>query len=57
METNIYDFGKVAVLMGGSSAERNISLLSGEAVLSSLQSQGIDAHKVDVACDISQKLT
>ena len=42
METNIYDFGKVAVLMGGRSAERSISLLSGEAVLSSLQSQGID---------------
>ena len=57
MTATIYDFGKVAVLMGGRSAERSISLLSGEAVFSALQSQGVDAHKVDVKCDISQKLT
>ena len=56
MDANIYDYGKVAVLMGGRSAERSISLLSGEAVLSSLQGQGINAHKVDVECNISQKL-
>lgn len=41
-------FGKVAVLMGGWSAERAISLLSGEAVLAGLRAQGVDAHGVDV---------
>ena len=39
--------GKVAVLMGGSSAERDISLLSGQGVLTALQSRGIDAHAFD----------
>ena len=38
------DFGKVAVLMGGNSAEREISLKSGEAVLAALLRQNIDAH-------------
>ena len=40
-------FGKVAVLMGGSSAEREISLLSGNGVLAALRSQGVDAHAFD----------
>ena len=40
-------FGKVAVLMGGRSAERDISLMSGEAVLTALIAQGIDAHGFD----------
>ncbi|MES2958089.1 MAG: D-alanine--D-alanine ligase [Pseudomonadota bacterium] len=40
-------FGKVAVLMGGSSAEREISLMSGGGVLAALQSQGVDAHAFD----------
>lgn len=40
-------FGKVAVLMGGPSAEREISLLSGNAVLAALQQQGIDAQGFD----------
>lgn len=35
------DFGKVAVLFGGSSAEREISLLSGAAVLKALQAKGV----------------
>jgi len=39
--------GKVAVLMGGSSAEREISLISGKAVLAALCGQGIDAHAFD----------
>ncbi|HEX5865868.1 MAG TPA: D-alanine--D-alanine ligase [Casimicrobiaceae bacterium] len=43
------DFGKVAVLLGGPSAEREISLLSGNAVLAALQSKGIDAHAFDPA--------
>lgn len=42
-------FGKVAVLMGGRSAEREISLMSGRGVLTALLSQGIDAHAFDPA--------
>ena len=42
-------FGKVAVLMGGASAEREISLLSGNGVLQALQSKGVDAHAFDPA--------
>ena len=45
-------FGKVAVLMGGWAAEREVSLSSGAAVLSALQSSGIDAHEIDVGRDI-----
>ena len=41
--------GKVAVLMGGSSAEREISLLSGNGVLQALRSQGVDAHAFNPA--------
>ena len=43
------DFGKVAVLFGGRSAEREISLLSGNAVLAGLRRQGVDAHPFDPA--------
>ena len=43
------DFGKVAVLLGGRSAEREISLLSGNAVLAALKRQGVDAHAFDPA--------
>lgn len=42
-------FGKVAVLLGGSSAEREISLRSGNAVLAALRSRGVDAHAFDPA--------
>ena len=42
-------FGKVAVLMGGSSAEREVSLMSGNGVLAALRSQGVDAHAFDTA--------
>ncbi|WP_018609335.1 D-alanine--D-alanine ligase [Uliginosibacterium gangwonense] len=41
--------GKVAVLMGGHSAEREISLISGKAVLEALRSAGVDAHAFDPA--------
>ena len=41
------DFGKVAVLMGGKSAEREVSLMSGSGVLKALQSKGVDAHAFD----------
>ncbi|WP_417658724.1 D-alanine--D-alanine ligase [Pseudidiomarina sp.] len=43
------DFGKVAVLFGGDSAEREVSLRSGQAVLAALQAQGINAHGFDPA--------
>ena len=41
--------GKVAVLMGGRSAEREVSLMSGAGVLAALQSKGVDAHAFDTA--------
>jgi D-alanine-D-alanine ligase len=40
-------FGKVGVLMGGLSAERDVSIMSGTGVLAALQSQGVDAHAFD----------
>jgi len=42
-------FGKVAVLFGGTSAEREVSLKSGSRVLAALQGQGVDAHAFDPA--------
>jgi D-alanine-D-alanine ligase len=42
-------FGKVAVLFGGSSAEREVSIMSGTGVLAALRSQGVDAHAFDPA--------
>ncbi len=45
--TNAAEFGRVAVLMGGTSAEREVSLVSGAAVLAGLQSSDIDAVQVD----------
>jgi D-alanine-D-alanine ligase len=45
---NPADFGKVAVLMGGTAAEREISLRSGNAVFQALQQQGIDVVAIDV---------
>jgi D-alanine-D-alanine ligase len=44
---NPRDFGKVAVLMGGRSAERAVSLKSGERVLAALKAKGVDAHAFD----------
>jgi D-alanine-D-alanine ligase len=43
------NFGKVAVLMGGKSAEREISLMSGNGVLKALRAKGVDAHAFDPA--------
>jgi D-alanine-D-alanine ligase len=40
-------FGKVAVMFGGTSAEREVSLKSGQAVFNALQAQGIDVHAFD----------
>ncbi len=47
MINNVSGFGKVAVLMGGFSAEREVSLLSGNGVLAALRSMGVDAHAFD----------
>jgi D-alanine-D-alanine ligase len=49
MSADVRALGKVAVLLGGTSAEREISLLSGLGVLKALQSQGVDAHGFDPA--------
>ena len=45
---DIKALGKVAVLMGGTAAEREVSLKSGKAVLDALVSQGVDAEGIDV---------
>ena len=44
-----FDAGKVAILMGGASAEREVSLMSGQGVLQALRSIGVDAHAFDPA--------
>jgi len=46
---NASQLGKVAVLMGGRSAEREVSLMSGSGVLAALQASGVDAHAFDPA--------
>lgn len=50
--TDMSHFGRVAVLLGGLNAEREVSLNSGAAVLRGLQEAGIDAHGIDVGKDI-----
>ncbi|MEY4561609.1 MAG: hypothetical protein RLZZ618_886 [Pseudomonadota bacterium] len=47
MSVDVKSLGKVAVLFGGSSSERAVSLMSGEGVLNALRSQGVDAHAFD----------
>ncbi len=47
--TSAAEFGRVAVLLGGHSSEREVSLDTGAAVLAALQSRGIDAHAWDPA--------
>lgn len=49
-------YGKVAVLMGGTSAEREISLISGQAVLQALQRQGVDATPIDTQLAVLEQL-
>ncbi|MEP7298469.1 MAG: D-alanine--D-alanine ligase [Burkholderiales bacterium] len=49
MTIDVKALGKVAVLMGGTSAERQISIMSGTGVLAALRSQGVDAHAFDPA--------
>lgn len=49
-------FGRVAVLFGGKSAEREVSLKSGNAVLQALQDAGVDAFGIDAGDDLLQRL-
>jgi D-alanine-D-alanine ligase len=49
-------FGKVAVLLGGRSAEREISLKSGHAVLAALRERGVDAEPLDPGPDVLERL-
>jgi D-alanine-D-alanine ligase len=53
----VSDYGKVAVMMGGFSAEREISLESGQAVHNALVRAGIDTYAVDMQKDILKKLS
>ncbi|MEW9899396.1 D-alanine--D-alanine ligase [Chitinivorax sp. PXF-14] len=46
---DVKQFGKVAVVFGGNSAEREVSLMSGGGVLSALLAKGVDAHRFDPA--------
>ena len=55
--TTQHAFGKVAVLMGGWSAEREISLQSGRAVLNALQQSNVDAYGIDVDHGIASVLS
>lgn len=50
------DFGKVAVLMGGTAAEREISLNSGNAVFQALIARGVDAVAIDVTGSLIEAL-
>jgi D-alanine-D-alanine ligase len=50
-------FGRVVVLMGGESAEREISLLTGEAVLKALRNKGVQAEGLDAGRDLLARLT
>jgi D-alanine-D-alanine ligase len=54
--SNAEEFGKVAVLMGGSAAERPVSLKSGAAVLAALQRRGVNAVGIDVQDNLLQSL-
>ncbi|HDZ56610.1 MAG TPA: D-alanine--D-alanine ligase [Pseudomonas xinjiangensis] len=54
--TDVKAFGKVAVLFGGRSAERPVSLKSGKAVLDALQAAGVNAYGIDAGADLAQQL-
>lgn len=51
------EFGKVAVLYGGNSSERDISLISGEAVCEALKEKGVNAHLIDTKEPFLQRLS
>lgn len=56
MTLDVSQIGRVAVLMGGASAEREISLQSGNSVLAALKSRGVDAYGIDVDKNIVSNL-
>tara|TARA_R110002124_G_scaffold104335_3_gene254098 strand:- start:6326 stop:7252 length:927 start_codon:yes stop_codon:yes gene_type:complete len=49
-------YGRVGVLYGGTSAEREISLISGSSVIAALQRSGVDLVPIDVGADLLQQL-
>ena len=53
---DVKTFGRVAVLYGGTSAEREVSLKSGAAVLAALQGAGVDAFGIDAGADLAERL-
>jgi len=53
---DVADFGRVAVLYGGKSAERAVSLKSGAAVLAALQNAGVDAYGIDADETLAEQL-
>ena len=53
---DVKTFGRVAVLYGGTSAEREVSLKSGAAVLAALQGAGVDAFGIDAGDDLVERL-
>jgi D-alanine-D-alanine ligase len=55
--TDPREFGRVAVLMGGTSSEREVSLDSGRNVLEALQRRGVDATPVDGIQELARRLT
>ena len=57
MTMNAEAFGRVAVLMGGWAAERDVSLVSGQAVLEGLLRRGVDAHGIDAGRDVLRVLS
>ena len=56
MHSLVKQFGKVAVLLGGTSGEREVSLKSGTAVLAALKRQGVDAQAFDPAARNTSEL-
>ncbi len=51
METGLNNFGRIGVLMGGASSEREISLKSGNAVYESLKNQALEVTAIDIQTD------
>ncbi len=56
MNPDAAQFGKVALLLGGASAEREISLKSGQAVLAALRRQGVDVDPLDPDASVLERL-
>ncbi len=56
MKCEVKKFGKVAVLLGGLTAEREVSLMSGQCVFDALIHAGVNAHRLDVGHDVIQQL-